>query len=781
MRIYLLVVIALVSIPSSALASPVISEVMWMGTGLSSSDEWLEIMNPDPEDWDLSGWSVTSVNSSGKEIVSYRFATGAVIAAGESIVIASKIAANSHLLSEPFAVSSVLSLPNTKLLLRLRNAENSVIDEVDDGAGTPFAGDNPSGNLGKASMERIDPAVLGTIKENWRSATSSHGFDIDTGNFGTPGFPFEADQPADDGSCSDPLEIAIAVQSGPLLAVGKATVNFQAVATAGTLTGVACSWSYGDGFTSTSCNPPVHSFTTAGTYTVRLEAKNQCGITLTQEQVVEVKPDPAAASGIGSSPEWYDGSKLMLSGALPNPTGTDTGKEWIEIKNLEERAVDLRGWKLAVGETSVQSYSLLGSIPPRDTLRLYDSELKFKLPNTSSQLRLMTPSSVALSRVPWTSADEDRVYLPDDIRSLTVRGRVVKVTGPLTFIMELEPDAAAVLGDDTVNVQLLGIVESPEKEGQYESLRALIENKNIELQFDTELWDDMGRMLAYVYIEGGILAETQMIISRLWIADNDSKYVKKKEFQELERSLTSSDPEKSSGNVIDFSAVRIALSEIYPSPFPIPKGSVEPDWRNQEWLEIENLSQRAVDLSGWKLKTEKSEKALPLGLKIASGSKLLIYTSTLKMSLRNAGDTIMLVSPDGALVASLEYPKLKNGMSYAVLAGDFCSTIQPTPGESNACTAPPTKVVTVKTAPKKAKATKKVSARVKAYAASYRVQTNTGASEIPFVVVPPKPVTSDWQWIVFAFIAGFGFSGAGLLVAQKKRWIVIGVSSEIAK
>lgn len=783
--LFFLSVIILFIVPARALASPVISEVMWMGTGLSSSDEWLEVMNPDAQDTDLSGWSVTSVNSSGKEIVSYRFATGAVVAAGEYIVIASKTAANSHLQSEPYGVSSALSLPNTKLQLRLRDAENSVIDEVDDGAGAPFAGENPSGNLGKASMERIDPAVLGTIKENWRTATSSLGFDPDTGNFGTPGFPFEADEPVDDGSCSDPLEIAIAVQSGPLLAVGKATVNFQAVATEGTLSGVVCSWSYGDGFLSTSCNPPVHTFANPGTYSVRLEAKNQCGITLTQEQIVEVKPDPSSQASNQPNTQWYDGSKLMITGALPNPVGTDTGKEWIEIKNLEDRAVDLRGWKLAVGETSIQSYLLPGSIGPKETLRMFDSELKFKLPNTSSKLQLMTPSGIALSSVLWKSAEEDRVYLPDEIRSLTVRGRVVKVTGPVTFILQLEPDAASVLGDDTVNVLILGVTPNPDvviknNEGPYEMLRALIENKNIELQFDTDLWDDMGRLLAHVYIEGGILAETQMIISKLWVVDNDLQYVKKKEFQDLERSLTSSDPEESSSLQADFSAVRLALSEIYPAPFPLSKDSSEAGWKNQEWLEIENLNQKAVDLSGWKLKTEKSEKSLPEGLKVASGSKLIIYTSSIKLSLRNAGDIISLVSPDGTIVASLEYPELKNGMSYAAFEGDFCTTIQPTPGEGNACAAAPTKVAKAKAAPKTATTAKKVSARVKSYAASYRAQANTEASEVPLVLASPKPVTSDWQWIVFAFIVGFGFSGIGLLIAHKQRWLVIGFSPAVA-
>lgn len=608
--------------PLLASAHPVVSEVMWMGTDLSTADEWMEIMNPGAEDIDLSGWSITSLNSSAKEIVAVRFATGTVLHAGEYLVIASKSAGSSRLLAEPFAVSPTLTLPNTKLLLRLRSSEGTVIDEVDDGVGAPFAGDNPSGTGAKASMERIDPANAGNIKENWQTSTLSLGFDPDTSAFGTPGFasvpisPASPPQPSppspspDPTPCIDPLEIAIAVQSGPLVAVGKATVNFQAVATAGTLSGVACSWSYGDGFVSTSCNPPVHSFITPGTYTVRLEAINQCGNTLIQEQIVIVQPEQGSLLSSSIRSVWYDGSRLIITGALPNPVGADTGKEWFEIKNLEDRPVDLYGWKIAVGETSVQSYLLKDVVSPRETLRIYNSELKFTLPNSASRLQLLAPSGVPLSTVHWKLSDEGRVYLPDDIRSLAVRGRVLAVTGPSTFTLQLESDAASVLGDDTVNVSILGITENAERTGAYEYLRALIENKNIELQFDTEVWDDLGNLLAYVYIEGGILAETQMIVSRLWSPDESMQYSKRKQFEDLESSFSTSDVQSSDSKVSsDVILPKLIMSEVYPAPFSFTSEGKETDWKNEEWLEIHNISDHTVDLTKWKLQTNRSKKS----------------------------------------------------------------------------------------------------------------------------------------------------------------------------
>jgi PKD repeat protein len=636
-------------------------------------------------------------------------------------VIAAKNAENSRLLSEPFAVSSALSLPNTKLLLRLRDEKNEVIDEVDDGIGVPFAGLNPSGTGAKASMERIDASVAGNLRENWRTSTLSSGFDPGLAIFGTPGFstdvdiapdppvpdvsPSPPDTPLSNTPFTDPLEIAIAVQSGPLVAVGKATVNFQAVATAGSLSGVSCAWSYGDGFSSTSCNPPVHSFTTPGTYSVRLEAKNQCGTTLIQEQIVEVLPDPATATSSSVTSTYYDGSRVILTGALPNPAGTDTGKEWVEIKNMEQKAVDLRGWKLAVGESSVQSYQLKDSIGPGQTLKIYDSEMKFKLPNTSSKLQLIAPNGAAQSTIVWKSADDDRTYFTDDIRSHTVRGRVLSVMSPTSFLLDLDAEIAAILGAETVTVIVPDVMANPQAiDDTYEFIGALLEREYIELKIDTDGWDEFGSLRADAVLSDSTLLSSRLIMSK--------KYVRKS-------ALNKKENEEQNNNTIKskLAVARLRITEVYASPFPHAKGSDSDDWKSQEWLEIENIDQKSVDLSEWKLKTSTSEKTLPLGLKVISGSSVVVYLSSMRIGLRNSGDVVRLVSPDGDIVSSVEYPALKNGMSYAADGESFCQTIAPTPGQGNVCRAPITRA-----AKAKATASKKATAKVRSYATAYKAQ-----------------------------------------------------------
>ncbi len=164
--------------PLGVHAQAVISEVLWMGSDQSTSDEWLEIARlpcvsvAECPPVDLSDWSIVSLNSSGLEVTIATFPVGTMLTIEQPLVVARTAASTSRLEQEPSLVASTLSLPNTKLLLKLVNAAGTVVDEVDDGVGAPFAGANPSGGT-KASMERIDLSVPGTVRENWRTATEA--------------------------------------------------------------------------------------------------------------------------------------------------------------------------------------------------------------------------------------------------------------------------------------------------------------------------------------------------------------------------------------------------------------------------------------------------------------------------------------------------------------------------------------------------------------------------------------------------------------------------------
>ncbi len=178
--------------PVSTLASVVLSEVMWMGSDVSTADEWVEIAGFAPSGIDsspqsLSGWTLSALKGAAETIL-VRFPAGSSIGSGQYLIVSNYTKEVSRIALDPYLTSTAMSLANTKLLLRLRDASGALIDEVDDGVGDPFAGLNPSSNGPKASMERIDLRQVGTMVSNWRSATLSRGFDPGTPIYGTPGF-----------------------------------------------------------------------------------------------------------------------------------------------------------------------------------------------------------------------------------------------------------------------------------------------------------------------------------------------------------------------------------------------------------------------------------------------------------------------------------------------------------------------------------------------------------------------------------------------------------------
>lgn len=182
---FLCVITALLVFPYLVSAHAVISEVMWMGSDLSIQDEWVEITGLD-SDTDLSGWKLTSVNTSGNEITIVQFATGSILPASHSWVIARYEASQSRLLNDPYITSTTMTLPNSKLLMRLRDPSGAVVDQADDGAGEPFAGSNPSGGA-KASMERVNLRAAGSEKSSWSTSAAVFGWDEGVTIYGTPG------------------------------------------------------------------------------------------------------------------------------------------------------------------------------------------------------------------------------------------------------------------------------------------------------------------------------------------------------------------------------------------------------------------------------------------------------------------------------------------------------------------------------------------------------------------------------------------------------------------
>jgi phosphatidylserine/phosphatidylglycerophosphate/cardiolipin synthase-like enzyme len=136
----------------------VISEIAWMGTAKSYSDEWIELYNNSGTDVVLDGWQLNAADGA------------------PAITLTGTIPANGYFLLEKTDDQSISNIPadliysgslgNTAEHLKLTDATGAVIDEVD----TWYAGDNTA----KATMERIDPNVAGMSSTNWATANANY-------------------------------------------------------------------------------------------------------------------------------------------------------------------------------------------------------------------------------------------------------------------------------------------------------------------------------------------------------------------------------------------------------------------------------------------------------------------------------------------------------------------------------------------------------------------------------------------------------------------------------
>ena len=126
----------------------------------------------------------------------------------------------------------------------------------------------------------------------------------------------------------------------------------------------------------------------------------------------------------------------------------------------------------------------------------------------------------------------------------------------------------------------------------------------------------------------------------------------------------------------------VLVNEILPNP----EGADETD----EWVELYNSNNFAVDLQGWKIQdTAGSAKTYTIGsLKISAYGFLVFKRPDTKIMLNNDGDGLNLLSPDGKIVDSVNYPKAPLGQSYNKTPNGWIWGLSLTPGAKNIIPSP---------------------------------------------------------------------------------------------
>ncbi len=343
----------------------VINEVMWDGT------EYLELLNTSTEPVSLAGWQLIrqAVKGEAKKIIT--FDEAAVISANGYYLIekneeSTTVQAN--------AISPSLTLLNTGERVQLLNESGVIIDTANQ-FGVWFAGKNTDDGV---AMERTKPLLSGEESSNWHTSTSTSG-----GRSGTPGTA---------NSAPKINQAPIAALNGPTTGTIKQGLTFSSEDSIDP-DGDNLSWLWDFGNNVTAVGSEVtYTYPAAGTYTVTVAVSDSEFTVKTSQDINILKPS-------------YTDS-VVINEVLPDPVGSDTVAEFIELRNLKNTSVDLSGWQLddiADGGSTpyvIPEATIINGSEYKVFLR---SQTKIALNNNGDSVRLLDPNGDLKSMVTYTT------------------------------------------------------------------------------------------------------------------------------------------------------------------------------------------------------------------------------------------------------------------------------------------------------------------------------------------------------------------------------------------
>ncbi len=620
----LIVLVCLAAWVQKAFASIVINEVMWMGSDLSTADEWVELVGVGDGSGsgdsiiDMSGWQLTTRASSGEEKVIIKFASGTTIGSGEYLLISNYGADQSRLSIAPDLVTTAMSLSNTKLLLRLYDGSGTLIDEVDDGIGVPFAGINASGTGMRASMERISFKMPGNQKDNWRTAETYQGFDDGAPLLGTPSFP--------NGTGSSRI------------VTGSGSTSSGSTGSGATIDPSTGSGSTGSGSTETG-----------------------------------------SGSGIDPNP---NPTSIFITEVLANPIGKDD-HEWIEIGNLGSGSVNIAGWILDEGNSPDNFLILPESasgfiLEAGEHVSFRKSVTGLPLDNKGEQLSLFSGSILIDSwEYPETS---EHVSYGRSMSGSTFQPFCVPTEGaqnqdhPLDVTIRIQSHNGAdsgsgrVVGEGKLSLNLEAVSASG-------SLASAV----CHWEYSDGFTSGSCNPPSHSFKDVG----THQIV--LTVDTYCERIISQSLEVEVLPKSTSAGGGGGGGSRIqpevlcvptDFLGVKI--SEFLPNPYGEEKEG--------EWIELFNETSQTIGLCGWSIDdSEDGSKPYSLdGESILPNEYLLLPRFQTNIALNNNEDHVRLFAPSEQILEDVFYQKSIEGESYALRSdGNFVWTPFITPERQN--------------------------------------------------------------------------------------------------
>jgi len=333
-------------------------------------------------------------------------------------------------------------------------------------------------------------------------------------------------------------------------------------------------------------------------------------------------------------------SKIKINEIMPNPTGSDSDDEFIELKNEGSETVNLTGWFL--GDSTSSKYKITqGSIKPNGFIVFKRSMTGIALNNTGGdEVKLYSSSGSLVDSVKYSSsAGEDESYSRQDDGgwAWTIKitpGQLNIIAGKsVAPIISIDVDTEVAVGEPVV----FDASDTIDPDG---------ENMVFEWNFADGDFDE-GLLVEHVFANEGIFTV------KLKVTDNSKNIVEKQVIITVK-------------NALDFVGGYFAVSDISKikiSEFiPNPVGS-----DTTEFVELFNSGDEEIDLSGIKLDDEEGgSRAYTFsgGTVVGAGEYFVIGRQDSKLALNNTSDSVRLLYPDGTILQEVRYDDVLEGASY---------------------------------------------------------------------------------------------------------------------
>jgi Lamin Tail Domain/PKD domain len=334
---------------------------------------------------------------------------------------------------------------------------------------------------------------------------------------------------------------------------------------------------------------------------------------------------------------------VAINELYPNPAGSETDEEFLEIKNISTSSVQLRGWRVEVGDARFIATSS-NSLAPGELLVLKRKTTALTLRNSGDIVSLFDERGWVVGRVQYDTAPSGQSY--NRLRNgeyswsrTPTPGQENRVVVPdsVKIVWRLSTPKRAVVGK-AVDFSVEGSVDP--RGGSF------FYNWNFG---DGGVLD--GSRVNHVFASSGVY--TVLVTATSTAGTVGQRQITTRVGERLENG---------SGQVV--------LSEVFPNP----NGSDA-----SEFVEIKNESEKPLEIGGWSIRQQDKKFVIPENTTINAGGVLVFRRVVTGIVLGNRGAAVELYDESGNLVDEIDYSASTEGKSYA-LVGDVWVWAGPSPG-----------------------------------------------------------------------------------------------------